>query len=57
MMLANNFYAYQPLQKLSENFTALFRRRAYLHYYVENGMDEMEFTEAESNLNDVISEY
>ena len=35
----------------------MFRRKTYLHAYLSNGMDEMEFTEAESNLNDLVSEY
>lgn len=35
----------------------MFRRRAFLHWYTGEGMDEMEFTEAESNMNDLISEY
>jgi hypothetical protein len=33
------------------------RRKAFLHWYTGEGMDEMEFTEAESNMNDLISEY
>merc|ERR1712200_375900 len=36
---------------------ATFRRKAFLHWYTGEGMDEMEFTEAESNMNDLISEY
>merc|ERR1711955_192425 len=35
----------------------LFRRKAFLHWYTGEGMDEMEFTEAESNMNDLVSEY
>ena len=35
----------------------MFRRRAFLHWYTAEGMDEMEFTEAESNMNDLVSEY
>ena len=35
----------------------MYRRRAYLHWYTSEGMDEMEFTEASSNLNDLITEY
>merc|ERR1712230_332502 len=38
-------------------FTAMFRRKAFLHWYTTEGMDEMEFTEAESNMNDLVSEY
>ena len=39
------------------SFTAMFRRKAFLHWYTGEGMDEMEFTEAESNMNDLVSEY
>lgn len=33
------------------------QRKAFLHWYTGEGMDEMEFTEAESNMNDLVSEY
>ena len=42
-------------KRISEQFTAMFRRKAFLHWYTGEGMDEMEFTEAESNMNDLIS--
>ena len=45
------------LQEHSRRFAAQFRRKAFLHWYTTEGMDEMEFTEAESNCNDLISEY
>ncbi|KAI5139549.1 Tubulin Beta-3 Chain [Manis pentadactyla] len=35
----------------------MFRREAFLHWYTGEGMDEMEFTEAESNMNDLVSKY
>lgn len=35
----------------------MYRRKAFLHWYTGEGMDEMEFSEAESNMNDLISEY
>lgn len=38
-------------------FQAMFKRKAFLHWYINEGMDEMEFTEAESNVNDLIAEY
>ena len=31
--------------------------QAFLHWYTGEGMDEMEFTEAESYMNDLVSEY
>jgi len=53
-----NTTAIQELfKRVSEQFTAMFRRKAFLQWYTGEGMDEMEFTEAESNLIDLISEY
>merc|ERR1712100_289956 len=55
---AGNSTAIQELWKrVSEQFTGMFRRKAFLHWYTGEGMDEMEFTEAESNMNDLVSEY
>ncbi|KAI3898262.1 hypothetical protein MKX03_011330 [Papaver bracteatum] len=41
--------------RVSEQFTAMFRRKYLLYWYTGEGMDEMEFTEAESNMNDLVS--
>jgi len=35
----------------------MFRRKSHLHWYTQEGMDEMEFIEAESNISDLITEY
>ena len=32
----------------------MYKRRAYLHWYTGEGMDEMEFAEAESNTHDLM---
>ncbi|KAG1461624.1 hypothetical protein G6F56_005686 [Rhizopus delemar] len=53
-----NSTAIQDLfKRVGEQFAVMFRRRAFLHWYTGEGMDEMELTEAESNMNDLISEY
>jgi tubulin beta len=53
-----NSTAIQDLfKRIGDQFTAMFRRKAFLHWYTGEGMDEMEFTEAESNMNDLVSEY
>ncbi|CAD8141138.1 unnamed protein product [Paramecium pentaurelia] len=44
-------------KRVTDQFTALYRRKAFLHWYTNEGMEEMEFYEAESNMNDLISEY
>ncbi|GLH15878.1 Tubulin beta-1 chain, partial [Gryllus bimaculatus] len=55
--MANTTAIQEVFKRISEQFTAMFRRKAFLHWYTGEGMDEMEFTEAESNLCDLISEY
>lgn len=35
----------------------MYRKKAFLHWYTNEGMEESEFNEAESNLKDLISEY
>ncbi|NP_001162445.1 tubulin beta-2A chain [Papio anubis] len=50
--------AFQELfKRISKQFKAMFWPKAFLHWYTGEGMDEMEFTEAESNMNDLVSEY
>ena len=44
-------------QRVLTQFNALIRRKAFTYNYLSHGMDEMEFIEAESNVNDLISEY
>merc|ERR1719229_1795473 len=55
--MGNSTAVQDIFKRISEQFTAMFRRKAFLHWYTDEGMDEMEFTEAESNMNDLVSEY
>jgi len=55
--IGNSTSIQEMFKRVSEQFTLMFRRKAFLHWYTGEGMDEMEFTEAESNMNDLISEY
>uniref|UniRef100_A0A2K6MHN1 Tubulin beta chain n=1 Tax=Rhinopithecus bieti TaxID=61621 RepID=A0A2K6MHN1_RHIBE len=53
-----NSTAIQELFKpILEQFTAIFRQKAFLHWYTGEGMDKMEFTEAESNMSYLVSEH
>ena len=49
--IGNSTAIQELFRRISEQFTAMFRRKAFLHWYTGEGMDEMEFTEAESNMN------
>ena len=75
--VGNSTAIQEIFKRISEQFSAMFRRKAFLHWYtgaddeiifslltifntgffLGEGMDEMEFTEAESNMNDLVSEY
>ena len=44
-------------QRVSAQFAKMYKRKAFLHWYKDNGMDEMEFEEADKNVRDLITEY
>jgi hypothetical protein len=44
-------------KRIGDQFSAMYRRKAFVHWYTGEGMDELEFAEAESNLQDLVSEY
>lgn len=55
--IGNSTSIQELFKRIGDQFSAMFRKKAFLHWYTSEGMDEMEFTEAESNMNDLVSEY
>ncbi|KAK9380626.1 beta-tubulin [Kockiozyma suomiensis] len=55
--VGNSTSIQELFKRIGDQFAAMFRRKAFIHWYTGEGMDEMEFTEAESNMNDLVSEY
>lgn len=55
--LSNTTAIIEPLNKLSNHFESIFRKRQNLHHYVGEGMEESQFLEALDNLRFLISEY
>jgi tubulin beta len=55
--IGNSTAIQEVFKRVSSQFASMFRRKAFVHWYIGEGMDELEFTEAESNVNDLISEY
>lgn len=55
--LANSTCIQELFKRNLSQFTAMYKRRAFLHWYTEEGMDTMEFSEAQSNAEDLIQEY
>lgn len=55
--IGNTTSIQELFKRINEQFNAMFKRKAYLHWYTGEGMDELEFTEAEANLGDLLNEY
>jgi len=55
--VGNSTSIQELFKRVSEQFSLMFSRKAFLHWYTSEGMEEMELTEAESNMNDLINEY
>jgi tubulin beta len=56
-LIGNSTAIQEMFRRVTEKFSAMFLRKSFLQYYLKEGMCEMEFTEAESNMKDLISEY
>ncbi|KCV72304.1 tubulin beta chain [Fonticula alba] len=55
--LGNSTSVQELFKRISDQFSSMFRRKAFLYWYTGEGMDELEFSEAEANINDLVSEY
>ncbi|GLH01621.1 Tubulin alpha-1C chain [Gryllus bimaculatus] len=55
--IANNTAVQELFARISAQFALMIKKKAFLHSYLGQGMDEMEFYQAESNVIDLISEY
>ena len=57
VFIGNSTAIQEVFKRVSDQFTVMFRRKAFIHWYTGEGMDEMDFTEAESTVNDILCEY
>ncbi|KAI8897890.1 beta tubulin [Globomyces pollinis-pini] len=55
--IGNSTCIQELFRRVLEQFSAMYRRKAFMHWYTAEGMDELEFSEAESNMIDIISQY
>ncbi|KAH9838467.1 beta-tubulin 2 [Rhodofomes roseus] len=55
--LSNSTAVQELFQRTLSQFIAMYKRQAFLHWYTGEGMDAMEFSEAESNAHDLVAEY
>ncbi|XP_055636817.1 tubulin beta chain-like [Toxorhynchites rutilus septentrionalis] len=55
--IANTTSITQLFNRLLDQFGTMFRRKAFLHWYIGEGMEEREFTDAEQGLRELVNEY
>ena len=56
-LICNSSAIQEMFKRIGAQFSIMFRRKAFLHWYTGEGMDEKEFVEADSNLYDLCIEY
>ena len=55
--LGNSTVIHEIFKRVSEQFSVMFKRKAFLHWFTGEGMEENEFTDAHADLLDLIAEY
>eukprot|EP01129_Flabellula_baltica_P000241 TRINITY_DN1027_c0_g1_i2.p1 TRINITY_DN1027_c0_g1~~TRINITY_DN1027_c0_g1_i2.p1 ORF type:complete len:319 (+),score=55.83 TRINITY_DN1027_c0_g1_i2:462-1418(+) len=55
--IANSTSIKSMFQRVSSQFSAMFKKKAFVHWFTDVGMELTEFTEAELNIHDLIAEY
>jgi tubulin beta len=56
-LLANSTAIQLKLQQQLSRFDKMFKRKAFLHYYIEEGMELDDFKESALNIQDLVNEY
>lgn len=56
-MVSNTTAIQEPFKRLVDAFDGMTKKRAYLHWYTAEGMDETEFSDSRSTMYDLVSEY
>merc|ERR1711920_631685 len=56
-LISNTTSIKSVFMRIGAQFGLLFKRRAFLHWYTAEGMDEMEFIDADAQIRDLIFEY
>ena len=55
--LLNQTSVAESMGRICHNFEKMYTRKAFVHWYTDEGMDLAEFDEALLNVKDLISEY
>jgi tubulin alpha len=49
-MIANNTVIQQVFSRITKDFDLMYAKRAFIHWYIKEGMNENEFREAREDL-------
>lgn len=55
--IGNSTSIQEMFKRVQQQFTLMFKRKAFLHWYTNEGVEENEFQESESNLISLVKEY
>lgn len=53
----NNTAIREVFLRLSHQFTQMYSRKAYVHFYTQEGMDIFEFDEAKTDVENLMNDY
>jgi len=56
-LIANSTGIKKVFERISSQFRVMHAKKAYMHWYLQEGMEELEFLEAEANLEEILGEY
>jgi len=57
VMLGNTTSIQTIMKRIVDQYEPMFRRKAFMHHYIEQGLDWSEMQEAQLNVTDLINEY
>ncbi|XP_076672806.1 tubulin beta chain-like [Andrena cerasifolii] len=56
-MVSNTTAIQELFRRLADTFDGMWRKKAYVHWYTAEGMDESDFVESRDSLRDLVSDY
>ncbi|KAJ5078681.1 tubulin beta chain [Anaeramoeba ignava] len=55
--VGNSTSIQELFKRIGDQFSKMYKRKAFIHWYLNEGLDESEFVESQNNMNDLVMEY